>query len=76
MNCTKCGKILRIGTEQVGTDNKGKPIIHRMGYCDSCMLKKDFGEYALKQKKKDSTLSIVACVFSGISFIFPLIKFM
>lgn len=41
MNCPKCNKVLRIGTEQVGVDENNLPIFHRFAYCDDCRLKKD-----------------------------------
>lgn len=62
MNCSKCGREMRIGTEQVGIDKRQLPVIHRFAYCDNCMLKTDL-DYK-PDKKKDSTLSIVAVVLS------------
>lgn len=41
MICNNCGSQLRIGTEQVGVDSKGLPVIHRFGYCDNCRTKWD-----------------------------------
>lgn len=41
IKCSKCGRPYRIGTEQVGTDDRGLPIIHRFGYCDVCEIKND-----------------------------------
>lgn len=41
MRCNNCGSQLRIGTEQVGVDSKGLPVIHRFGYCDNCRTKWD-----------------------------------
>lgn len=41
MNCYKCGKEMRVVPEQVATDEKGLPVYHRIGYCDSCMSKFD-----------------------------------
>ena len=41
MYCTKCGKPLRIGTEQVGVDQRNLPVFHRFGYCDCCRIKWD-----------------------------------
>lgn len=65
MNCSKCGKEMRIGTEQVGIDSKKLPVFHRFGYCDVCMLKTDLDfQPQKKENKKDSTLSIIAVVLS------------
>ena len=41
IKCQKCGKDCRIGTEEVGKDERGLPIIHRFSYCDSCLSKID-----------------------------------
>lgn len=41
MRCNKCGNELRVGTEQVGVDDKNLPIVHRFGYCDNCRMKWD-----------------------------------
>ena len=76
--CKKCGNPCRIGTEPVGIDSNGLPVFHRFSYCDRCRLKEDLDlvQNAPKQKskkRKDSQLSIIACVFSGVAFIFPMI---
>ena len=56
MNCYKCGKEMRVVPEQVATDEKGLPVYHRLGYCDSCMAKFDIDivEQQNKKKKKQS----------------------
>lgn len=74
MNCRRCGREMRIGTEQVGIDNRNLPIIHRFAYCDTCMEKTDL-DINHKNQKKESTLSIVACVlaFFTVTFFFGLI---
>lgn len=41
IKCQKCGKPMRIGSEQVGTDSSNLPIIHRFSYCDTCRIKND-----------------------------------
>lgn len=69
MKCNNCGNELRIGTEQVGIDEKGLPIFHRIGFCDKCMTKYDLDANTNekgnnKQKKKDSALSIWAAVLA------------
>jgi hypothetical protein len=61
MNCSKCGKKLRIGDEQIGVNEQNIPIIKKFAYCDNCMLRYDLKKDA---KKKDSTLSIIALVLS------------
>lgn len=82
MNCYKCGKEMRVVPEQVATDEKGLPIYHRIGYCDSCMSKFDIDilEQQKNQtvqnnqkppKKKQSTLSTLAAVFSILTFTLP-----
>ncbi len=76
--CKKCGNPCRIGAEPVGRDSNGLPVFHRFSYCDRCRLKEDLDlvQNAPKQKskkRKDSQLSIIACVFSGVAFIFPMI---
>lgn len=71
MKCGQCKRELRVGTEQVGIDNNGMPVFHRFGYCDACRFKYDLD--LTVQKKKNSTLSIIACVLSGVAFIFPMI---
>lgn len=70
--CNKCGSDFRIGTENVGTDSNGLPVIHRFGYCDHCMIKKDLDTQQHLVKKKDSTLSIISCVLAGVGGIVPL----
>lgn len=66
--CSKCNNILRIGTEQVGIDKNNIPVYHRFGYCDCCMFKYDLDAMNNNEKKKDSTLSILAAVFSIFTF--------
>ena len=61
IKCNKCGKECRIGTEQVGVDSKGLPIIHRFSYCDSCMTKNDLD---LNLKKKESGFGIAGLICS------------
>lgn len=70
--CNKCGSDFRIGTEKVGNDSNGLPIIHRFGYCDHCMIKQDLDMRQQVVKKRDSTLSIISCVFVGVGAIIPL----
>lgn len=41
IKCNSCGRDCRIGTEQVGIDDRGIPVYHRFAYCDSCMMKYD-----------------------------------
>jgi hypothetical protein len=68
MNCKKCGKEMRIGTEQVGIDNRNLPVIHRFAYCDNCMEKTDLDMFKTNDIKENNTtgkisaLSIVALV--------------
>lgn len=70
MNCKKCGKEMRIGTEEVGIDERQLPIIHRFAYCDNCMEKIDLdiqptnNKPPKPQKKKDGILSVLAVIFS------------
>lgn len=82
MNCYKCGKEMRVVPEQVSTDEKGLPVYHRIGYCDACMSKFDIDilEQQKNQtvqnnqkppKKKQSTLSTLAAVFSILTFTLP-----
>lgn len=82
MNCYKCGKEMRVVPEQVATDEKGLPVYHRIGYCDFCMSKFDIDilEQQKNQtvqsnqkppKKKQSTLSTLAAVFSVLTFTVP-----
>lgn len=76
--CKNCGNPCRIGAEPVGRDSNGLPVFHRFSYCDRCRLKEDLdlvqNEPKPKSKKrKDSLLSIIACVFSGVAGIFPMI---
>ena len=77
MNCKKCGKEMRIGSEQVGIDERQLPVIHRFAYCDNCMEKTDLdvsqqpNNQQLKPlKKKDGILSILAAVFGFITCTF------
>lgn len=82
MNCYKCGKEMRVVPEQVATDEKGLPVYHRIGYCDACMSKFDidileqqknqtFQSNQKPPKKKQSTLSTLAAVFSVLTFTVP-----
>ncbi|MDE7436661.1 MAG: hypothetical protein K2N01_12700 [Lachnospiraceae bacterium] len=41
IKCNSCGRDCRIGTEQIGIDDRGIPVYHRFGYCDNCRLKYD-----------------------------------
>lgn len=81
MNCYKCGKEMRVVPEQVATDEKGLPVYHRIGYCDSCMSKFDIdiieqnqkhtNQQNAPQKKKQSTLSILSVVFTLLGLTIP-----
>lgn len=65
MNCKRCGSQLRIAPEQVAVDKQGMPIYHRFGYCDNCRMKYDMESATTSntnQKKKNSTLSVIAAV--------------
>lgn len=65
MKCKKCGKEMRIGTEQVGVDNQQLPIIHRFAYCDDCNEKTDLDANNTNFKQgKVSALSIIALIIS------------
>lgn len=65
MKCKKCGKEMRIGTEQVGVDNQQLPIIHRFAYCDDCREKTDLDANNPNYKQgKVSALSIIALIIS------------
>lgn len=86
-NCPNCGENCRMGIEEVGRDSRGLPINHSFAYCKSCRMKYDLdvqrdlfnaeprsvGAKKSKEKRKDSVLSIIACVLSGVAFIFPMI---
>ena len=80
MKCVNCGNELRFGTEQVGVESNGVPVYHRFAYCDTCKIKQDMDIKQQNQnrqpvnnvKKKDSVMSIVACVMSGVACLLPL----
>ena len=73
MKCYKCGSEMRVVPEQVATDEKGLPVYHRIGYCDSCMAKFDIDivEQQNKKKKKQSILSILSVVFTLLGLTIP-----
>lgn len=77
MNCTNCGKEMKIAPEQVGLDNLGNPIYHRMAYCDSCKIKMDIdsGNPDSFSSKKESICGIVGMIFGFIfcNILFPVI---
>lgn len=65
MNCKKCGKEMRIGTEQIGVDERQLPVIHRFAYCDNCREKTDLDNDSTNPKQgKVSTLSVIALIIS------------
>lgn len=73
MRCIKCGKELRIAAEQVGYDNNGLPIFHRIGYCDECKLKTDIDSSSNNKISNDisklKTTNIVLIVILCISLL-------
>lgn len=76
--CPACGGYCRIGSEGVGVDRNGMTVFHRFAYCDRCRRKTDLDLVPIvftnkPKKRKDSVLSIIASVFSGVAFIFPMI---
>lgn len=76
--CPVCRTYCRIGSEEVGVDSDGNSVFHKFAYCDRCRRKTDLDLMPIVskdkiKKKKDSVLSIIACVFSGVAFIFPMI---
>jgi len=73
MKCYKCGSEMKVVPEQVATDEKGLPVYHRIGYCDSCMAKFDIDivEQQNKKKKKQSILSILSVVFTLLGLTIP-----
>lgn len=36
MNCSKCGRELRIVQEQIASNENGQPVYKSYGYCDTC----------------------------------------
>lgn len=77
MNCNKCGGECRIAPEQVGVDNANMPVFHRFAYCDNCMTKWDLDMQSNQQEvapvqKKNSTLSVCACVFAIFTCTLPI----
>ena len=72
MNCGKCGKEMRIGTEQVGIQN-GVAVYNQFAYCDECGEKVNVD--ALKKSQKNESrytvLSVLACAFSLFSCLDP-----
>lgn len=69
MKCTKCGGELILGSQQVGVDDNGLPIIHRTGTCQQCGVKFDFDKKPIDNKKKkvqkkDTALGTTALVLS------------
>lgn len=74
MKCERCSNELRLGNEQVGFDENKNPVIHQFAYCDNCRMKWDLSlqqqNYSnahvenKPQKKKDSVLSILSCIFA------------
>lgn len=41
MKCRRCGKELRVVSEEIGIGMKGIPIRHQIGYCDNCKSRFD-----------------------------------
>ena len=82
MKCYKCGSEMRVVPEQVATDEKGLPVYHRIGYCDSCMAKFDIDiveqnqqpvqRNNTPQKKKQSTLSTLSAIFAFFTLTLPI----
>lgn len=76
MKCNECGNELETKIERVGQKDNGEPIFEHKGYCRYCKKYVDttfmYDTPPKKVKKKDSTLSIIACVMSIFSItVFP-----
>ena len=52
IKCQNCGKPMRIGTEQVGFDERSLPVIHRFSYCDTCHIKNDLDLITYTDQRK------------------------
>lgn len=79
MECIKCGREMRKGKEQVGLEN-GVAVYNTFVYCDNCYRKVNLDALERERRpKKNSTLSIWACVLalfgctSFIAFILALV---
>lgn len=73
MICNNCGSQLRIGTEQVGVDSKGLPVIHRFGYCDNCRTKWDLDLPSQPRKSNGNAVKTTRMVIGIISLVLTLI---
>ena len=77
--CPNCKKVCVYKKEGVGFDENANPVYRNYLYCETCKAKWEIPETPAQQqqtttkKKKDSTLSIIACVFSGVSVLVPCI---
>ncbi len=72
MKCKMCGNEMREGMEQVGL-NGGVAVYNRFAYCDNCRQKVNLDALAQStQPKKNSTLSVWACVLTIFTFTLPI----
>lgn len=69
MKCNQCNSELRVAQEQIGVNEFNMPILKTFCYCDICRVKYDYDAILNSQPKKESTLSIVACVIASVLFI-------
>ena len=75
MFCSKCGKKVSFFYEELGLDANKKMMYKKFEKCKNCNTVKevplDYGvkQYQPRESKKDSVLSLLACIFAGISFI-------
>lgn len=75
IKCNSCGRECRIGTEQIGMDDRGIPVYHRFAYCDSCRLKYDLDIVSAGQfshcgnlpERQNIGYAIAGCILSMIS---------
>ncbi|MDE7436662.1 MAG: hypothetical protein K2N01_12705 [Lachnospiraceae bacterium] len=78
IKCNSCGRDCRIGTEQVGIDNREIPVYHRFACCDNCMVKYDLdiepekhhSRYdGLYSDRQNGRYAIAGCILSVVSLV-------
>ena len=73
MRCTKCGREMRVGSEEYCKDANGNPMYKNFAYCDTCRIKSELQDmnymHSNQRPKKKTNGCLTAILVTVLSLI-------
>lgn len=79
MKCEKCGNKMKSVSKKT-VDENGKVVYRDFPVCEKCNIEVEIDTQIIKndniEKKKESSLSVIAAILAGVSFLIPMVMFL